>query len=186
MTAIDAQIGRAALDLDDLLADDALLDALRDELGPLVPTAYADQAAAAAADTRHLLDRLAPHIEGKVTGCRTTDIPAWVRLPLLATHTRWALGHARTCLHAPDLRRPQPVYAAAWRPDLVVCMACTRLVDLRPGSRADRTCDGCGHVTTGPEHGDGIRPCAVTFGSMLWAWGACERCHVDPASVGAA
>ncbi|MFR9803146.1 hypothetical protein ACL02T_12685 [Pseudonocardia sp. RS010] len=176
MTTTDALVGRTVLALDDLLADDELLaDALADRPA-LLGTAAVDQADAAAREARELLDRAADLLGAAAGQCRTSDAPGWARLAILDTFVRWTLGRATTCLHAPDARRPRPVLAAAWKPGLIACPSCVHLVTLPHGSRADRTCDACGHVTTGPEHGDGIRPGAVTYGPMTWLHGVCERC----------
>lgn len=104
------------------------------------------------------------------------EVPPWVRLCVLETWSRWALGTADTCMHAPRIERAEPVSAAAWRPGVVACGQCSHLLTLPRGSAADRRCDGCGRVTAGPEHGDGIRPCVLKVATMLYLLGACERC----------
>lgn len=71
------------------------------------------------------------------------------------------------------------MYAAAWRPGLVVCAACLVLLTLPARSVATRTCDGCGHVCAGVDAGDPIHPCAVGFGSLIYRFGVCGGCRPD-------
>lgn len=176
----DAQVGAAVLTLNDVLADETLLAAATATADLLVPVGHRDQTDAAATDTRDQLDMLAQVAGSAVTSAHPANLPEWLRLPLLDTIVRWHTGRARTCMHNPHPSRPQPIYAAAWSPGLVVCNQCPHLVDPRPRSVKDRTCDRCGHITTGPEHGDGIHPCAVAYGPLLYAWGTCTGCHTEP------
>lgn len=122
-------------------------------------------------------------VEGALLGSPTGviqqpagDVPGWIRLDMLSAYVGWVAGRARTCMHSPNAARPDPVYAAAWRPGLVVCTRCTHLLELPRGSAEDRRCDGCGRVTTGPEHGDGIRPSRVQYGPLILAFGVCGDC----------
>ncbi len=85
--------------------------------------------------------------------------------------------------HVPDLRRPQAVAAAAWKPRLVTCSACTGLLALPRNSTADRRCDGCGTVTTGVENGDGIFPGLVV---VVLMFGLCSDCKYWDGESGAA
>lgn len=103
--------------------------------------------------------------------------PGWVRLGALHALVSWTAGTATTCMHAPALHRPQPVSGAAWKPDLIVCAACTHLLAVRRGDVVDRTCDGCGHITTGTANGDGVYPGTVQLGPLMWSFGCCERCR---------
>ena len=103
------------------------------------------------------------------------DIDEWLRLGLLDSYCRWADGTARTCLHAPDPRRPQPVWSAAWKPGLIVCTACLALLRLR--GEADRRCDCCGRVCAGIEHNDGIYTMTVWLGALAYQAGACKDCR---------
>jgi hypothetical protein len=169
---------RAALVLDDLLTDPHGREVLA-ELRRHVPTAVADQDQAAAADALRLLRFEAPFIGGEVTETAHADVPDWVRLPMLETYLGWCAGKARTCLHSPAPDRPEPVFATAWQPGLVVCSRCVQLTVLRPGSRRDRTCDRCGRVVAGIEHGDGIFAGRLQYGPLLYAWGACSDCLPD-------
>lgn len=103
-------------------------------------------------------------------------MPLWVRLQLLDTWARWWQGSLTTCQHWPVPQHPQPVAAALWRPGLVSCLPCSSDL-LRLAGDEDRTCDGCGRLTRGPEVGDGIYPCGVTYGPLLMFWGACRDCR---------
>jgi hypothetical protein len=77
-------------------------------------------------------------------------------------------------MHNPDPNKPQPLFAALWRPLLVVCERCTHLLSLRPGSEADRTCDGCGRVF------DGIYPGMGSYGPLSFQYGVCAGCRWEP------
>ena len=171
----DSAIGAAVLIADEVLgdADPAVLDLLRHA----VPVALRDQTEAATDDAHRVLlaEAAALGVEGENIPHR--DMAEWVRLPLLDTWVRWCTGRGRTCLHEPHPDRPEPVFAAAWRPGLVACARCPHLIQLRRGSAKDRTCDRCGRVTTGPERGDGIHPGRVQLGPLLFAYGCCGDCR---------
>lgn len=105
------------------------------------------------------------------------DQPEWVTLGLLHALVGWQAGRGSMCIHNPDHRRPAPVTAGAWRPGLVACARCMHLLACRPGAAADRTCDCCGRVTTGPEHDDGILPVALAAGPFTYLLGVCTGCR---------
>ena len=69
----------------------------------------------------------------------------------------------------PNPDRPEPVFAAAWKPGLIVCALCTPLLKLV--GEADKTCDGCGHACAGVDVGDGI--CTVTVMLSALSYAAC-------------
>ncbi|MFY1703930.1 hypothetical protein ACN28G_19710 [Micromonospora sp. WMMA1923] len=145
------------------------------------PAGLVDQADAAADDALQLMAAAARHAGADhIRAAAPADIPDWVRLPLLDTVTAWAAGQAATCRHQPTPGRPQPVLAAAWRPRLVVCAACTHLTALAPGSDPDRTCDRCGRICAGVEHGDGIHPGIVQLGPLVYQYGTCGDCQPHP------
>lgn len=169
-------VGRAALALDDLLADPHGRAALA-ALNAYAPTWLVDQGDAAAADAYRWLEFEAPLIGGKLGRLDHAALAGWVRLGVVSTWTAWSLGQGSTCMHAPSVDRPEPVFAAAWRPGLVACARCVHLTVLRPGSPADRTCDACGHVVAGIDHGEGIYPGRLQFGPMLYAYGTCDGCR---------
>lgn len=172
----DELIGQAVIALDELLCRDDIAD-IRDALCEVIPTGFADQCRAAATDTTRGMKDLAATLDGTFhSDVPTGTVPAWIRLGLLTTLAQWTAGHGSTCLHAPSPDRPVPVHAAAWRPDLVVCSQCQHLLHLRPGSAADRRCDGCGTVTTGVENNDPIYPSAVQIAQLSYAYGVCGDC----------
>lgn len=125
------------------------------------------------------LDELVTSIRDRLPEFSQTEwapLPAWVRLQVLDTWTRWVHGQATTCAHWPVVERPELVAAALWRPGLVTCIDCGVFMFRLTGA-ADATCDGCGHVCAGPDAGDPIHPCVLQFGPMLLSWGACQECR---------
>jgi hypothetical protein len=166
----------AVLALDDLIAH-PLYAELAELLRESTPAWQVDQHDAASRDALRWLEIEAPLIGGQVGEYLARDLPDWLRLGLLSTVVRWQTGHGATCLHAPHPDRPQQVYAAAWRPDLVTCPACQHLLILRPGSDEDRRCDCCGRVAAGLEHSDGIHPGRLTFGPVVFGFGTCGDCR---------
>ncbi|MFC5996259.1 hypothetical protein ACFQE5_18820 [Pseudonocardia hispaniensis] len=148
-----------------------------------LPVALRDQIDAATADTDRANQRLATLTGYRYLTDAAATLPKWIVLALLRALAAWQVGTASTCMHNPHPDRPRPVMAAAWRPGTVACTACTLLLTCRPGSTADRTCDGCGHITTGPEHHDGIRPVCVSAGPMTLMAGVCEHCRWWPADT---
>lgn len=171
--------GRVALAFDELLCDPDLAP-IAAQLRDRVPTALLDQCDAAAAHVHANLDTAARGwgVDGQVGYTAPSDVPGWVRLGALTTLAGWLTGRASTCLHAPHPTRPQPLAAAAWKPGLIVCGRCTHLLTLPRRSTADRTCDGCGHVVTGVEHHDGIRPTLIVVGALSYLFGTCRDCTV--------
>jgi len=148
----DVNTGRATLALDDLLTDPLGRELLA-EVNADLPAHLVDQLDAARDDTLRLLRFEAPLIGGQVTELDFAGMPEWVRLPMLTTYVAWALGRGKTCTHSPTPQRPEPVFAVAWRPELVTCARCVHLTVLHPGSRLDRTCDCCGRVVAGIDRG---------------------------------
>ncbi|GAA3785550.1 hypothetical protein [Micromonospora maritima] len=154
---------------------DRLIDALRQ----VAPVHVVDQADAAAADALRLVTTIGTDALGTDVTTPTTagGTPGWLRLGLLDALTAWVDGRASTCRHNPHPARPTPVVAAAWRPALVACPACAHLVALPRGSERDRTCDACGRVCAGPEHGDGIWPGMLQLGPLVYQYGTCTGCR---------
>jgi hypothetical protein len=103
-----------------------------------------------------------------------TDVDEWLRLGLLDTLIGWIDGRGRTCMHAPDYRRPEPVFGCAWRPGLVVCGQCLHLLDVV--GEADRTCDVCGYICGGADAGDPIYVGTVWVGALAYEFGTCGDC----------
>jgi LSD1 subclass zinc finger protein len=177
-----AQVGRLTLALDDVLASLTETD-VRELVewathhAPPALASWFDQAQAAAGDAHTVMAAVSRVLGGSgLIQAPHAAVPAWIRLNLLSAYAGWATGKCSTCMHSPHAARPEPVFAAAWRPSLVVCASCIRLLELPRGSDADRRCDGCGRVTTGPEHGDGIRPCRAQYGPLLFSYGTCRDC----------
>jgi hypothetical protein len=137
------------------------------------PPGLADQITAASTDAEAAVWEILG------AGSKWATLPGWAWLGALDTLVGWIQGTARTCLHTPHPERPEPVFAAAWRPGVVACRRCTHL--LRVGSAIrDATCDGCGHVCLGVAAGDGITPSAFPFGPLTFWAGACKDCTGTP------
>lgn len=161
-----------AVDLDNTLA--AITPEMAAELSRLIPTAHADQLHAAYSESVRLIET------AENTSARhlpRSGVDDWLRLGLLDTFCRWVAGTARTCLHMPEPRRPEPVWSCAWKPGLIVCSACLHL--LKVFGDADKVCDCCGHVCTGLENGDGIATLTVWFGGLAYQAGACTGCNPE-------
>lgn len=154
-------------------------DRIVEDIRTRTPAAFLDQLDAANADTYRQLASLARSIDGAKTHRPGSpdETPGWVRLGAADTLRRFCDRTADTCRHSPDPDAPQPIYGAAWRPGLVVCARCTHL--LATHGVADRTCDGCGHICTGPDHGDGIHPAASMLGVLIYRYGLCVSCYRD-------
>lgn len=172
-------IGAATLAADELLLDGRLAT-LAAAVRATAPAALRDQLDAATDHVEHRLRDAAAAGHGHFHNGPADDHPAWVRLGALHALVSWTESAANTCMHAPTPTRPQPIAAAAWKPDLVVCARCTHLLALPRNSAADRTCDGCGHLT-GTQQDDGIHPGLIQLGPLMWSFGACTTCHYRPA-----
>jgi hypothetical protein len=144
-----------------------------------VGQAFVDQLSAAARDmigrAEYALGNPGFFVEGD-------DMSGWLRLGLFDAFLGWANDKGQTCEHRPDVNFPQPVWAAAWKPGLVVCALCTDL--LTTDRVTDKTCDGCGHVCAGiPD--DPIVAVSVLAGGFCYLAGACRDCfnelpHPEP------
>ena len=164
-----------AVDLDDLLA--TLTPEMATEFRKSIPPGFADQLDAAQRDSVRLI-QIAEQ-DPAVRYLPTSGVDEWLRLGALDTLIKWVDGTARTCLHMPDPYRPESVWSAAWRPGLIVCTHCLPL--LKVSGQADKTCDCCGRITTGPDHGDGITTLTVWIGGLAYQAGACTDCFHDSA-----
>ena len=166
------------LALDTLLTDTRYADELN-QLRNLLPAGFLDQVDAAARDAKEVLHAIGDYIgaDASTSGWAPVDrFPEWLRLGALDALAGWVTGRAATCRHNPSPDRAQPVVAAAWKPGLVVCPDCLRMTACRPGSLADRTCDGCGHECAGPDVGDGIWTGLVHVGVLVYQYGVCGGC----------
>lgn len=135
------------------------------------PPGLLDQYRAAAEHTVAALTENMP----SARSYRVDEVPDAVLVSILHELMQWGAGRQRTCIHRPDPARPQPVLAAAWKPGVVVCPACTHLLRLPRGSVKDRTCDLCGHVAAGPPT-DPVLPVAAAYGPFVYLYGCCRGC----------
>lgn len=104
-----------------------------------------------------------------------SQTPEWLRRKLLHTLAAWDIAQASTCLHDPSPKRPEPVFAVAWKPRLVVCAHCQHL--LQPTTREmDTCCDRCGHICAGVDAADPIYPIAVVYNQLSFRAGVCTGC----------
>lgn len=175
---------RIALALDTLVRE--YPDVAQQFAAAFTPVHMADQLDAAAQQWQQAIARAAEDGMLNERVVMTADQhPDWLRLGVLHTLAAWVDGTGSTCMHSPDPRRPMPVAAAAWKPDLVICTSCTHLLSL-PDNDTDRTCDACGRVTTGPEHDDSLTTGALTCGPLRYFFGVCRACeHWAPGSTAA-
>jgi hypothetical protein len=174
----DVFLGQLTTFLDDLRVNDPdtaeVLWKLGQEKGG---TAWNDQADAAGGEALQIATAIAELVSpaGSVHAAAqaVADTPEWVRLGMLDTQLAWLAGLARTCMHDPHSDRPEPVFAAAWKPRLVVCSGCRHLLD---AVASEAICDGCGRDTTG----EGISTTTVMPGNGLcYLVGTCEDCTRD-------
>lgn len=152
-------------------------------LRALLPNHLVDQADAAADDASAITTVIGRLIGGQAGMVLPEDVPGWLRLGLLDSWVGYVSGRARTCRHSPSASTPQPVFAAAWRPDLITCGVCAFLLSIKKDSVADRTCDSCGHCCTGVEADDGVYPSLIQLGPLTYMYGTCDGCR--PATVAA-
>jgi hypothetical protein len=161
---------RNAAELDDYISN--LTEEEREALTPNI--SFRDQVSAAAKDGIEFAESQLGH---KGIWVPHNGIVEWVRLGMLDALLRWVEGKVLTCIHRPHPDRPEPVYAAAWKPGCIVCARCVDMLSLT-GTVADTICDGCGHQCAGaPE--DGITPFTTFVGSLGYQAGACDRCIAD-------
>jgi hypothetical protein len=171
MTAVE--LYEALAKLGDMLA--ALTLQQGDELRASMPPgimALADQANAAQAQSI----AWAEHGDC-VAYVPRTGVDEWIRLGLLDALINWIDGRGRTCMHAPDYRRPEPVFACAWKPGLVVCAQCTHLLGVT--GIADATCDRCGRLCEGIEADDPIYTGTIWLGELAYEFGTCGDCRPE-------
>lgn len=176
MSYSDDEVGRATLVVDALLTDPDSTTMLR-ELGVWFRAAhsgYCDQLDVASDEGVR-----AAHLSGAISvPFASREIPGWVRLGVLSALTAWLAERSRTCPHTPVFRHPMPVLGAAWKPDLIVCHQCVRLLETPRDCPSSRTCDGCGHAGD-----DNIPVVGIHVVTLTWLFGACDDCRgwLDPA-----
>lgn len=171
MTDSTADLARATLALDELFIT-GLSTHERAAVEANLPPGTLDQMNAAAAETLRTLT-----LEGALTGtalipANGSDVPEWIRLPLIGTLLEWTTGHGKVCPHNPRISSPEPVLAAAWKPGLVVCTRCVHLLNPRKSERF--LCDCCGR------HDDHLACQRVAYNSLTYSFGACRDCAPVP------
>jgi hypothetical protein len=151
-------------------------------LSPLLPvppgSAFGDQVAAAAQHTEAAAGYLAAHADLLSGVIDAQTAPEWLRLSLADTLAAHLTGSARTCLHSPSPLSPQPIVAAAWRPDMITCRQCSHLLTIPPGSERDRTCDHCGIVGP-PAPAREVYAHVITAGPLAYLYGLCPSCNAE-------
>lgn len=165
----------SAVALDKLMS--RLTDADRAEMRSRAPVHLLDQSDAATSQAERLFKDMGSAMKATIGGADYGDVPDWLRLSLVDTWAGFIEGTLDTCQHAPRIDRPQPVVAAVWRPGLIVCTACIYLT--KATGAADLTCDRCARVRAGLERGEGIHPCSISFGPLLYFYGLCPDCLRD-------
>lgn len=160
-----------AVDVDRILCDPQQAAEYRARLTQPTPRNDQIRAAGNEAELIHLAV-IATLAHPSVSATPFRDFPEWVRLGVITALIEWARGDAATCTHHPTMSRPQPVFAAAWKPGLIVCQPCCVLFETPRGSRTDRTCDYCGNVGTDP-----VDPNLARVGLVTWFYGTCADCH---------
>jgi hypothetical protein len=116
-----------------------------DELAFLDQLAAATKELTATTNQRAALGYAAGYYSAPGRWGTREDVPDWVKQGWEYAFTPWMHGEGRTCRHNPNVLCPQPVWACAWKPGLVVCAECLHLFDVATVAE-DRTCDGCGRV----------------------------------------
>ncbi|MEU8312912.1 hypothetical protein [Micromonospora sp. NPDC049033] len=163
-----------ALALERLLLDPRFADYVQ-QVRAVLPAHLVDQVDAAADEAHEVLAAFPGRTARRPA--TAAELPSWLRLGLVDTLLTFTTGRATTCLHNPTASRPQPVLAAAWRPGVVVCLACAPLLSLKHDPAADSRCDGCGHQCAGVDENDGIYPGRLQLGPLIYQYGCCTDCR---------
>jgi hypothetical protein len=153
-----------AVAADRLLHDPNLRDVLDGMSNSIDKTdPYTEQLIAAADEASALLG----HGDG---ACGSAEAAPWIRLGAMTALTKWGLHEdVRLCSHEPHHMRPQPVFAAAFMPNAVVCQKCVGLL-FQDGDR--HLCNGCG---TRREAECYIG--TMQIAAMTWMFHLCAECH---------
>lgn len=174
-------LGKTILAFDELIQRPDIADVLMEMRSIVERSGYGwllDQHDAAARDVYTRTMRITEQLGLDTMNRTPSEHPDWVRLGLLTALVTWCAGKADTCTHNPSPRQPQPVGSAAWKPGLVVCGACIRLLRIPRNSAKDRTCDACGTVVTGDvDKGEGIWPVQIVHGAFVYLAGVCRDCR---------
>lgn len=176
-TTTPTGIGPAAVAFSDFLATSTPADlaAMRGHLDALAP-GFLDQADAAALEVEGRMQQRAAEHGALCRRATADEVPEWVRVGLSEALLAFCIGSAATCRHSPDPARPEPVFAAAWRPGVISCAACCGYLFRLSGDR-DRTCDRCGRV----DRERGVYPCQTALGLVSFLFGLCHDCRPDVA-----
>jgi hypothetical protein len=167
----------SALDLERLLASmpkglaagQALADALLAKLPPDVLRAASTADGAMRQMRQEWLDLDEGNYVAELTFTAEGD---WLQLSIMDAVATFLSGRARTCIHSPEAGQPQPVFAAAWRPGLITCAECVRLLEIKDAV-ADSMCDRCGQSS----HPEGeIWPMIAHYVWLTFAYGLCRSC----------
>lgn len=166
-------------EVEELVANSSRKPELR-EARKRAPLAYKDQLDAAERESAEYVR--AALTTGDVIDQRmmtAQDNPVWVRRALFEALIVWTANMGAVCVHNPSARAPQPVYAAMWRPRLVVCAHCTPMLTMagRGLSAQDRTCPGCQRITGGPGSGDELLFRGVQVSMLTFAFPVCAACR---------
>lgn len=168
--------GQATIALERLLLDPQLGKHLA-ALQQLTPGHVLDQFDAADRNAAAGFEAIGHVLGGTPQGWDLGEAPDWLRLEIVNRIAALITGTADTCLHSPGPSGPQPVFAAACKPNLIVCARCIHLLRMPTGSAADATCDRCGHVCAGLASDDGIYPGVSRYGLLTLMYGCCETCR---------
>ena len=143
-----------------------------DDLAGALGTSQADQYLAAVRDTNAAAQVLLRNaVSAGVVVRQVLDL--WAVRTLLTIEGRFIFGYTRGCQHL-DRSLNQPTIAAAWMPEVVVCVRCLPELELEHGSVEDLQCDRCGYVidtaTEVISHGSYVER------NLTLLYGACPRC----------
>ena len=101
----------------------------------------------------------------------TAVLPDGIRLSHARTLVGWFTDTGETCPHRPNYLSPEPVFAAAWEPNLVVCLACKAMLDPTPDH-----CNLCGDQFEG-ENDAGFLISII--GTMAYGVSVCRTCEKE-------
>ena len=120
------QISFNAIDLDEMLA--ALTPESAAAILEVVPPGLCGQVSVALADSMEFVTGAMGLGADAIQLVHGATVADWFRLSARDVLVHWSMGTVRTCVHNPNPLRPAPVFAAAWRPGLIVCGGCLPLL----------------------------------------------------------
>lgn len=143
-----------------------------------ITVGFRDQVQAAVAESqRYVESALATGVLKSQHCVAARANPQWVRYALFEALIVWTNGLGRVCVHNPSARAPQPVYAAMWRPRVMVCARCTPLLGCRGLSAQERTCPNCRRITAGPGTDDRLHLHGIQSGALTFSFAVCADCR---------